>query len=111
MGIMLMIGAQVARGESTPGINKYVKEIKRIRDSTLSAHVSRCSELRKSAAKHQTKSQTPSYTLLPIEEKSLSATQIDVNEVDERETSSSSGPASPNAFSYTLGGSKVKLTC
>lgn len=30
----MMIAAQVAKGESEPGIRKYMKEIKRVRDST-----------------------------------------------------------------------------
>lgn len=33
MGIMLMIGAQVARVESEPGLSKYMKEVKRLRET------------------------------------------------------------------------------
>lgn len=32
---MLMIGAQVARGESEPGINKYMKQMNSIRENAL----------------------------------------------------------------------------
>lgn len=36
---MLMIAAQVAKGESQPGINRYIKEIKSIRDRAFFARM------------------------------------------------------------------------
>lgn len=68
MGIMLMIGAQVARGESSPGLTKYMKEIKKIRDSTMQEHYRRCEEnrKRKSFERHHPPRET--QTLVEVDE-------------------------------------------
>ena len=115
LGIMLMIAAQVARGESTPGLNKYVKEIKRIRDSTLFDHFRRCDELKKSADKQQM-SPTPSYVLTPIEERRRLSEHAEATEEgcyeNKGETTTNPDQGSPSAVPrFTLGEAKVQFDC
>lgn len=72
LGIMLMIAAQVARGEMAPGVNKYMKEMNKIRESAFFAKYQRQQDRKRACSMSKT-AEKSSTNLMAIEEQNLFA--------------------------------------